>query len=80
MKKQTILAVILFFITRLFAQDLIIKNVNILPMTSDTVLKNKSVLIQNGKIREISEYKKLTKPGGIKNYKRSRQISNARTF
>ena len=66
MKKQTILAVILFFITRLFAQDLIIKNVNILPMTSDTVLKNKSVLIQNGKIKEINEYKKLTKPGGIK--------------
>jgi hypothetical protein len=66
MKKQTILAFLLFFATRLLAQDLIIKNVNILPMTSDTVMKNKSVLIQNGKIREIKEFEKLTRPGGIK--------------
>lgn len=50
-----------FFSLAAKAQDLIIKNINIIPMTSNTVIENKSVLVQNGKIKEIDDFKKLKK-------------------
>ncbi len=49
-----------------FAQDLLIKDINIIPMTSNIVLKNQSVWIQNGKIKSISEHKKTAAPKNIK--------------
>lgn len=41
--------------------DLIIKDVNVISMTSDTVIKNKSIAILNGKIIEINDFTKLKK-------------------
>lgn len=61
MKKSLIVILTLILTSTLYAQDLIIKGVNIIPMTSDTVLKNQSVLIQNGTIKEIGKYTHLTK-------------------
>lgn len=42
-----------------YAQDIIIKDVNIIPMTSKTVLKHKSVLISQGKIKRIGDYQQM---------------------
>lgn len=39
----------------LITNSYLIKNVNIIPMTSDTVLRNKTVLIENGFIKTISD-------------------------
>ncbi|MGF1669454.1 MAG: amidohydrolase, partial [Balneolaceae bacterium] len=41
--------------TDLINNSYLIKNVNIIPMTSDTVLRNKTVLIENGFIKTISD-------------------------
>lgn len=41
--------------------DLIIKDVNVISMTSDTVIKNKSIAILKGKIIDINDFAKLKK-------------------
>lgn len=61
MKKVLILLVLLIVTTKSYAQDIIIKDINIIPITSDTLIKNQSVLISNGKISAIGDYKKLSK-------------------
>lgn len=48
-----------------YAQDIIIKDVNIIPMTSNTVLKNKSVLISQGKIKRIGDYKQMSHAASV---------------
>ena len=40
--------------------DYVITNVSIIPMNSEIILKNKDVLIRNGKISAISDYKKVS--------------------
>lgn len=40
-------------------QKIVIKNVNIIPINQNTLLKNKSVLIENGKIIKIDDFKNL---------------------
>lgn len=61
MKKIVIVLITLILTTKNYAQDIIIKNINIIPMTSDTLVKNQSVLIRKGKINTIGDYKKLPK-------------------
>ena len=41
--------------------DLIIKNINVITMTNSEVLKNTSVLLSNGKIKAIADFKELPK-------------------
>lgn len=43
-------------------KDIVIKNVNIIPMTNEIVLENMSVYISDGKIKEIGDYDSLTLP------------------
>lgn len=52
---------VLIVSNQIFSQDLIIKNINILPMTENVVLYNQSVWIKNGKIESIGAFKKLPK-------------------
>ena len=44
--------------------DLLIRDISILPMSKDTLLLHKSVLIQNGKIVEIGEKDQIRVPDG----------------
>lgn len=48
-----------------YAQDIIIKDIDVLPMTSDTVLKKQSVWIQHGKIKQIGNLKEIIKTDQI---------------
>ncbi len=54
----------LFFVLILtsnsFAQDIIIKDIDIIAMTSNTLIKQQSVLIQKGKITKIGNFKELS--------------------
>ena len=53
-----------FLIINLQAQNktnFIIKDVNVITMTNSDILKNKSILIQNGKIVKIDDFKNFTK-------------------
>jgi hypothetical protein len=63
--KKNILLIILIQISQLvFAQtfpDVIIKDVNIIPVTKDTILVKKSIAILNGKISDINDFEKLKK-------------------
>ena len=62
MKKTNILFILITFSYTLFSQnapDLVIKNINIIPITKDTILLNKSVAISNGKITAITDFKKI---------------------
>ena len=61
MKKLSLLIFVLFFATKASSQDLLIKDINIITMTSDTLLKKQSVWIHNGIIKEIGTFKKLQK-------------------
>lgn len=61
MKKYAIILFTFLLSAKLYSQDIVIKNINIIPMTSDTVLINQSVLIQNGKIIEIGDFNSLDK-------------------
>ncbi|MCH7402666.1 amidohydrolase family protein [Belliella kenyensis] len=57
-----ILLVILCFISitnNSFSQKILFKDVNLIPMTSDTLLISQSVLVQDGKIVAIDDYKNL---------------------
>src|SRR5688572_9613586 len=47
-----------------YAQVQVITDVNIIPMTKETVLKNKTVIIENGKIARIGDAGKLKAPAG----------------
>jgi hypothetical protein len=42
-------------------QRIIIKNANIIPINQNVVLKNKSIVIEGGVIKEIGEFKKIAK-------------------
>lgn len=44
-------------------QDMVIKNISVITMTSETVLKNQDVVIKNGKISSISASKKSNYKG-----------------
>ncbi len=64
MTKIIFLAALLFSTQTFFSQivaDLIIKDVNIIPLTKDTLIVKKSVAIFNGKILEINDFKKIKK-------------------
>lgn len=61
MKKLVIVLFVLIVATKNYAQNIIIRDINIIPMTSDTMIANQSVLIRNGKIDAIEDYKKLPK-------------------
>jgi len=61
MKKLSLLIFVIFFATKASSQDLLIKDINIITMASDTFLKKQSVWIYNGIIKEISTFKKLQK-------------------
>lgn len=61
MKKLITIFFAIILSSQIFSQELIIKDIDIIPMTSNIVLNNKSVLIKDGKIQEIGEYKKLKK-------------------
>ena len=61
MNKLIFLCITIIFSTHAFSQRIIIKDVNIIPMTSDTVLLEKSVLIEEGKIKEIGTFKRIKK-------------------
>lgn len=59
MKKTILILLNLLMVVQLFGQKIVIKNVNIIPINQNTLLKNKSVLIENGKIIKIDDFKKL---------------------
>ena len=59
MKNKLLILINLFAIVQLFGQRTVVKNVNIIPINQNTILKNKSFLIENGKIIEINDFKKL---------------------
>jgi len=61
MKYLFLVCLILFSYQSVQGQDILIKNINILSMTSDKVLKSKSVLIRNGKIEKIGSFKNLSR-------------------
>jgi len=61
MKKLSLLIFVIFFATKASSQDLLIKDINIITMASNTLLKKQSVWIYNGIIKEISTFKKLQK-------------------
>lgn len=46
------------------ADTLLITNVNVIPMTSDTVLENQSVLIENGRIMQVGPEGSIPVPAG----------------
>jgi hypothetical protein len=53
----------ILFSAQIFSQKIhVITNVNIIPMTKETVLKNKTVIIENGKISRIGDAAKLKAP------------------
>lgn len=56
MKKVITLICCLLVHYNLKAQDILIRDINLLPMTSNKVLKKQSVLIRGGKIREIGPF------------------------
>lgn len=59
---KTLLSLALTFISFFsFCQELIIKDVTLLPMTSKKTLKNQSVLIKNGIIKKIGGFASLRK-------------------
>ena len=49
----------LFFMSNFYSQSLIIKNINIIAMTSNSVSQKQSVLIMNNKITQIGDFNKL---------------------
>lgn len=54
---------ICLFSSSIFSQKIqVITHVNVIPMTKETVLKNKTVVIENGKISRISDAGKLKAP------------------
>ena len=61
MKKSWIVFFTIISATQIYAQDIIIKDIDIIPMTSNTVIKNQSVVLENGKIKEIGSYEDVTK-------------------
>ena len=61
MKNQIAVLIILIFTTKIYAQDIIIKNVNLITMTTDRLIINQSLLIRNGKINQIGDFSKLSK-------------------
>lgn len=56
----------LILTTEIHAQDIIIKDVNIIAMTSNKVMMKQSLLIKNGKIEAIGDYKNLAKSKNTK--------------
>ena len=61
MKKQVILVLILILTSKIYAQDIIIKDINIIPMTTAILMEHQSVLIKNGKIVSIGDIKRFPK-------------------
>ena len=62
MTKNSFLFILAIFSYTLFSQkapNLVIKNINVIPITKDTILLNKSVAISNGKITAITDFKKI---------------------
>ena len=59
MKNKILILISLFMFTQSFGQRMVIKNVNIIPINENIVLKNKSVLIENGKIIKIDAFNNL---------------------
>ena len=51
----------IIFVAKGLSQDVLIRDINIIPMSSDTLHVEKSILIQNGKIKQIGDYKDLPK-------------------
>lgn len=66
MKKVSTILFALICTIQTFAQEILIKDVNIIPMSTNTVLTNKSVLIKNGKIAAIDDFSKLSKSKNTK--------------
>jgi hypothetical protein len=62
--KFLLLAFHICLVTTGYAQVRVITHVNIIPMTRETVLKNKTVIIENGKIVRIGDAGKLKTPAG----------------
>jgi len=60
MKNKILILLSVFMIVPSFGQRMVIKNVNIIPINENIVLKNKSVLIENGKIMKIDDFNNLT--------------------
>jgi hypothetical protein len=50
----------LLLTAKTFAQDIIIKDIAIIAMTSNTLIKQQSLLIQNGKIAKIGKFNELS--------------------
>jgi imidazolonepropionase-like amidohydrolase len=71
MKNKMLILINLLVAVQLFGQRIVVKNVNIIPINQNTVLKNKSVLIENGKIIKIDNFKKL-------NLNKTEKIINAK--
>ena len=67
--KTSFKIILLLFIQFFFAQksknSYVITNVNIIPMNSEIVLKNKDVYIENGKIKAILNPNKVISKGLI---------------
>ena len=61
MKKQIAVLIILIFTTKIYAQDIIIKDINLITMTTDSLITSQSLLIRDGKINQIGDFKKLPK-------------------
>jgi hypothetical protein len=61
MKQLSFLLFTLILTAKVFAQDIIIKDIDIIPMTSNALIKQQSILIQKGKITQIGKFKNFTK-------------------
>jgi hypothetical protein len=61
MKKFLCLLFTFILTAETFAQEIIIKDIDIIPMTSNTLIKQQSILMQNGKITQIGKFKNLAK-------------------
>ena len=61
MKKQVLVLLILILTTKIYAQDIIIKDINLITMTTDSLITSQSLLIRDGKINQIGDFKKLPK-------------------
>ncbi|CAN1506677.1 hypothetical protein MCEGE10_00667 [Flavobacteriaceae bacterium] len=59
MTNKILILLSLFLFAQSFGQRMVIKNVNIIPINENIVLKNKSVLIENGKIIKIDDFNPL---------------------
>lgn len=62
-KKTVALLVLICLLPVISAENYVIKNVNIIPMTEETVIENASVFVADGIIEATGDFDELIYPG-----------------